>query len=348
MAMIFKESTGLDFDWGAVDASKPLRGVLSGINKAAIEKDIRAEAQAERDKLFAFNVAKAEVADEFALKSFNEQVLARQSGDTHNAAMLTKQTEQMRLDAEHKATVLDYKEAGEIRDITHKKAVLEKPDEKLEYQKLQDKQRADTKALSKKYINKLSKPGTTQADVDFAKAALVKAGDPVSLAVESTLLEKLREKRDLTVAETTEAIETANLKIDSPHADISQPAMDTYIKNNSIIKRPPAEVDYIREQYDIAQKLTGAGIMSSLRPNAEKLGRNDLFNYTEGSKAEKLINYTRDYYTNAIEAATGARKRELQEALTLYESSIVEQTSRSAIKEYNDLLKANLSKKTLW
>ncbi len=103
MAMfIGKEASGLDFDWGAVDASKPLRSVLSEVTKASERKNIREEVQAEKDRLFAYNAARAEVDDAFKVQSFNEQVAAREAGDIYRTAMFDKQEEQMRLDAEHK------------------------------------------------------------------------------------------------------------------------------------------------------------------------------------------------------------------------------------------------------
>jgi len=86
MAMIFnQEVSGLDFDWGAVDASKPLRGVLDEITKSSERKIIRDEVAAEKDRAFAFSMERARLDDEYKAKVFTEQVLGNRNQETANA-----------------------------------------------------------------------------------------------------------------------------------------------------------------------------------------------------------------------------------------------------------------------
>ncbi len=92
MPVFLKEAAGdLAFDWGAIDASAPLRTTLDEVAKAAERKNVMEQAVKEKNRAFAFNVAKAEADDAFKVQAFNEQVAAREAGDIHRATVLENQ-----------------------------------------------------------------------------------------------------------------------------------------------------------------------------------------------------------------------------------------------------------------
>ncbi len=92
MALFLKDTGGgLDFDWGAVDASAPLRSTLDEVAKAAERKNVMEQAVKEKNRAFAYNMARAEIDDVYKAKVFNEQVAARKVNDIYKTKALTEQ-----------------------------------------------------------------------------------------------------------------------------------------------------------------------------------------------------------------------------------------------------------------
>ncbi len=353
MPVFLKEAAGdLAFDWGAIDASAPLRTTLDEVGKAAERKNVMEQAVTEKNRAFAFNVAKAEADDALKVLAFNEQVRGNISQEQANSIA----------QKDRNAIAVMARENQQQVTLNRTEALSIKAEEEAR-KAAKDKQNLITQEAGILLAKKTNDfKGKTESEVNAEVIRLAGTGNPRDTIVAESLLDSVNTIRRGKVDQTISDYNKTITKLADPN--VSPADKLTLFQETGLNIRPElsletkdSDLSSIKKEYTKARMGykddKGKEVLKEF--NSDLLGKKSIsadsfikinrgLGYSDAHIANRMREKTLDFYNKRVDRATGTKKVELQNLLAQYTFLTEPGTKSAAVKKKIKEVEAAFSK----